>query len=141
MSSFHEQPPQGENPEASKFKTSVKEFDDVNDKLKILRGQVKILNTRKKQLEEVIIVFMNRNKVKQVVTKKAAITHTEKTRKAPVTKKELPNVFVQFFTECNQAQFNNLTPQQKATEIQEYIKSKGKTVTSSSLSCKKKSKK
>jgi len=127
-------------PEAHKFKTSVKEFDELNDQLKLLRDQVKVLNARKKQLEEVIIVFMSRNKVKKAVTKKAEITHKETTRKAPVTKKELPNVFVQFFTQYNQDAFIKKTPLEKASDIQDFIKSKGKSVTSQSLSLKKKKK-
>ena len=132
---------QTEDPESHKFKASIKEFDDLNDQLKILKEQVKLINTRKKQLESVIIVFMSRNKVKKVVTKKADITHTERTRKAPVTKKELPNVFVQFFTQYVQDVFMKKTPLEKSTEIQDFIKSKGKTVTSQSLTCKKKASK
>jgi len=125
-------------PEASKFKQSIREFDELSDAIKTAKEQLKVLNTRKKQLEQVIIIFMDRNKVKKAVTKKKEIIHRETTRQSPVTKKEMPNIFVQFFTQYNQDSFIRKSPIEKATEIQDFVKSKGKSTTSHTLSCRKK---
>lgn len=119
------------------FKQNVKEFNEVTSLIDAAKEKLKVLTTRKKTLEDTIVVFMKRNNVTEAVTKKNKLVHKESKRKVPVKKKDAEKNLADFFDSLDWDAFMEMSSIQKADTVNAYLASKRKTVTQSKLGVKK----
>ena len=119
------------------FKRNIKEIDDVNDAIKTTQDRLKVLNTRKKTLQSDIKVFMSTNKVEQAITKKNRIVLKKTKRLVPLKKKDFTENVANFFEHVNWDEFTRLSSQQKAQQMDEFLKSRRTVSHGESLSFKK----
>lgn len=119
------------------FKRNIKEIDEVNDAIKTMQDRLKILNTRKKTLQSDIKVFMSTNKVERAITKKNTISLKKTKRLVPLKKKDFTENVVQFFDHINWDEFARLSSQQKAQQMDEYLKGRRTVAVGESLCFKK----
>jgi len=119
------------------FKQNVKEFNEVNSLIAAAKDQLKVLSERKKTLEDSLIVWMKQNNFTEAVTKKNKLVHKEQKRKVPVKKKEAAKNLADYFDAVDWTDFKSLSSIQKAQAINDYLSSKRKTVTKSTLGVRK----
>mgnify|MGYP000004907898 CR=1 FL=1 len=119
------------------FRQNVKEFNEVASLIDAAKEKMKVLTTRKKTLENTIVVFMKSNNFEECVTKKNKLVHKESKRKVPVKKKDAEKNLADFFDSLDWDAFMELSSIQKADAVNAYMASKRKTVTESKLGVKK----
>ena len=119
------------------FKQNVKEFNEVNSLIAAAKDQLKVLSERKKTLEDSLIVWMKQNNFTEAVTKKNKLVHKEQKRKVPVKKKEAAKNLADYFDTIDWTDFKSMSSIQKAQSINDYLSSKRKTVTKSTLGVRK----
>ena len=115
------------------FKQNVKDFNEVISLIQVSKDQLKVLSERKKTLESTLIVFMKSNNKAEILTKKNKLVHKEQNRKVPVKKKEAAKNLADYFDKIDWQDFTAMSSIQKASSIDEYLASKRKTVTKSTL--------
>ena len=123
--------------ESKEFKQNVKDFNEVSSLIDVAKEKLKVLTTRKKSLEDTIVVFMKHNNVTEAVTKKNKLVFGQSKRKVPVKKKDAEKNLADFFDSLDWDSFMELTSIQKADAVNAYLASKRKTVTQCKLACRK----
>lgn len=110
------------------FKYEVKRYDSIdneikmiNEKIKPMQNRIKELKQTKKTLEDTICSFMESNEIAQCKLSEGSLVYKESKNVLPLTKENIRQNFIKFFSDNFTDDFKKLTPEEKAENMFKYI--------------------